>query len=482
MIYRAKRMLKVTTVLAQHIDNYLSANASNWKGKCLYFFIYKSFADKLSPGLKTLVYNPPYVLLALTAIYLVFCIIWFPLWLISLLFTWWGSMAFLTASVILGARAFARTIMFPGSTTSLQKQYSVEFLRRLSMQAEQMSSMSGGMANAIAQAAGSRPSKLALETLLKKFREVNSFLDENLPDLIGWLHTAVTDATEKGIVTSDEAENAVALRTSAEAAYKALIDIRPAAIDMMSGGAAASDFSSANNPRAKGLVEGCRRLAKASEGFTNAAYGLRPRVGGGLSGGGGADGDDSGGGGGSFSSGIFGALKSFISGTDGPCGIERLAFPIMREQIRTFYGGQRFSILGCDENIIDAVYIPCAATHHEVLRAARESSSASSLSISSDNRHNHNLHHHHQAGDGAQPHLPSTLGTVLFCSPNAGLYECVSQATREGSWVGFYTQLGFDVCLFNYRYVDATKYYYVLIVYFFNFQFLTPVLPQHTRT
>ena len=55
------------------------------------------------------------------------------------------------------------------------------------------------------------------------------------------------------------------------------------------------------------------------------------------------------------------------------------------------------------------------------------------------------------SGSGSGGFPPSPLGCVMFCSPNAGLYELLSQVNKEASWVGWYTSLGFDVCLFNYR-------------------------------
>jgi hypothetical protein len=38
----------------------------------------------------------------------------------------------------------------------------------------------------------------------------------------------------------------------------------------------------------------------------------------------------------------------------------------------------------------------------------------------------------------------------------------LSQASKETSWVGYYTSLGFDVCLFNYRgtYIELNMYIY----------------------
>jgi hypothetical protein len=42
-------------------------------------------------------------------------------------------------------------------------------------------------------------------------------------------------------------------------------------------------------------------------------------------------------------------------------------------------------------------------------------------------------------------------GVVLYCAPNAGIYEGEAMMPRDKSWVGFYTSLGFDVCVWNYR-------------------------------
>ncbi|CAN0538621.1 unnamed protein product, partial [Ectocarpus sp. 8 AP-2014] len=41
---------------------------------------------------------------------------------------------------------------------------------------------------------------------------------------------------------------------------------------------------------------------------------------------------------------------------------------------------------------------------------------------------------------------------VLFCNPNAGYYESMVLAGEGGrNWVSFYTSVGCDVFLFNYR-------------------------------
>lgn len=43
------------------------------------------------------------------------------------------------------------------------------------------------------------------------------------------------------------------------------------------------------------------------------------------------------------------------------------------------------------------------------------------------------------------------MGSVLYCNPNAGHYECATHAPFSSDWVDLYTSLGCDVMLFNYR-------------------------------
>jgi pimeloyl-ACP methyl ester carboxylesterase len=43
------------------------------------------------------------------------------------------------------------------------------------------------------------------------------------------------------------------------------------------------------------------------------------------------------------------------------------------------------------------------------------------------------------------------MGLLIYCNPNAGLYESSTQAPFSPDWVDFYTALGCDVLLWNYR-------------------------------
>ena len=197
------------------------------------------------------------------------------------------------------------------------------------------------------------------------------------------------------------------------------------------------------------------------------------------------------------------AIKQILKVNQGPVGSAKFSFSIMRQQLKSKFRAERITVIGKDGNKIDGILVPCRE-QYEILESkqndldeekkakergrslekekeeigieretngesrvcsngnspgpsssssstpasssplppsvAPSSSSTSSSSSSSPRR-----------GTLAPEFPPSALGTVLFCSPNAGLYECLSQAAKDSSWVGYYTSLGFDVCLFNYR-------------------------------
>ena len=48
-------------------------------------------------------------------------------------------------------------------------------------------------------------------------------------------------------------------------------------------------------------------------------------------------------------------------------------------------------------------------------------------------------------------HVQEGVPAVVFCNPNAGLYECANMSPKSSDWLQFYHRLGFQVVLFNYR-------------------------------
>jgi hypothetical protein len=167
----------------------------------------------------------------------------------------------------------------------------------------------------------------------------------------------------------------------------------------------------------------------------------------------------------------------------GPEGAAKLSMQIMREQLKANYGAQSFTLaqrsepatgvygrgvaaiasametrcgihipsLKKKEGIIDGVYVPSRRRWEliqEELDQQADSASGSPtgsppLDLSDMDALLSQL--------SPQCREPSPLGTVLFACPNAGMYEGLGQADQDASWIGFYTNLGFDYCVFNYR-------------------------------
>ena len=59
-------------------------------------------------------------------------------------------------------------------------------------------------------------------------------------------------------------------------------------------------------------------------------------------------------------------------------------------------------------------------------------------------------------GNGLQNDLDNKDRTVILCNPNAGLYEFHH---FQADWIQFYTQLGCNVFVFNYRGYGRNKGY-----------------------
>lgn len=110
----------------------------------------------------------------------------------------------------------------------------------------------------------------------------------------------------------------------------------------------------------------------------------------------------------------------------------KLSFVLMREQLKDVYGAERFTVTGTDSNTIDCMYIPLAAPN-----------SGSPSKGSAPDPH----HTHHARSDF--PGSRNSRGTVLFCAPNAGLYECIAMQPKDTTWVGFYQALGFEVSVYS---------------------------------
>lgn len=107
----------------------------------------------------------------------------------------------------------------------------------------------------------------------------------------------------------------------------------------------------------------------------------------------------------------------------------------MREQLKFKYGASRYSVLGEDGNVIDAVWIPCVHPKGGPGGTATNRSGDALPTTDPSTRHPNSVS------------SSTAVGTVLFCCPNAGLYECVSQSNPQASWLGIYQYIYFTSLL-----------------------------------
>lgn len=88
-------------------------------------------ADHLGPVLKFLAFSPLVGLVATLIIWLLIAIFYTPLYIISFIITSTGAKLLFGVLLVLTLRMAGRSIAFPGSTMSMQRDVSLEYLKRV---------------------------------------------------------------------------------------------------------------------------------------------------------------------------------------------------------------------------------------------------------------------------------------------------------------------------------------------------------------
>ena len=363
-------------------------------------------------------------------LYGLFCIVYIPLYLLSFLVTPLGSVCVLLYCIRLLAVFVGTSIAFPGSTKSLQRDYSVDYIKRFSAQLEQTSITASNFASTvIVVIKGGVVAKIGSAAITQRFNEL-VVVTEALPSVRAWL-TNVLESADAVKATADEISCIAHCKRSVELLTGAVLDIknvltRTPGFDLRSMNTAVQN-KSFDKAAGIAIVNSASACLKASEDLKRAAISIRPVP---------ATVDEQQSSAASVSN-FIGSLAKFNSG---PAGSAKFSFALMREQLKTSFGATRIFVVGCDANVIDGVIVPSK-------RRMQKRQSGGGSPFTSPSRY---------AVEPLDRRIDecdedtSALGTVLFCSPNAGLYECAWQA-QESSWLGFYTSLGFDVCMYNYR-------------------------------
>jgi len=283
----------------------------------------------------------------------------------------------------------------------------------------------------------------------------------SLPTLSLYLRESILFLSSSMMITSIENKQFMKLCDAIDESQKTLVELKPIAenylhsLDMRvnnrtystskSSSSSSSSLNQVHTQRNPVLIKAITSCMKASEVLRASTDDIRPSSGG--------DEDTS----------ILSKIKSLLSFTDGVEGCEKISFPYMRCLLMKKLNAQRFTISGANSNMINGVILPASRSPLTSSSSSLPSSSLMFDSVQSNQSSNQGNHVNSKSGSSNSSSdtanrvvnfTSNSKGIVLFCGPNAGFYECSSQqdtTSSSSSWIGFYLNLGFDVCMYNYR-------------------------------
>ena len=374
--------------------------------------------DKLKPFYRNIGNNPIISAVVLITLYMIFVLIYLPFYLVSLVVTPYGAILLLLYLFYVLAKYIAGSIAFPGSTKSLQREYSADYMKRFASNIDIIVANCSQLTASFMLILSGRIVKIDKLMLIHKLRELNNMI-ESIPKIIKRLDDTIRNITDNKNITPDDLNSYRLFKNNLEIFTSTYHQFSPLAMASLNGENDYLVVGMGVGPKEKkvsnALVVNAGDCLKASEQLKSILFSLKGEM---IPVNGNNDIEAANN---SPSHHIMSVINSITKFNVGPTGYQKLAFPLMREQLKEYFGGERIILHGADNNVIDGFIIPSISK----FRSSSVDCETGSSNLS--------------------------LGVVLFCSPNAGLYECASLAVREASWIGFYTTLGFDICIYNYR-------------------------------
>lgn len=383
----------IVQVMAQSIEE-CARHEQSWAGRFIKIFLYSCLADKLFLPFRVICNNPIISLIAVLIVYLLFLILFFPLWLLSFLLTTYGS--WITFAVLFHFLAIfiARAIAFPGSSTSTIKQMSTDTIRRLADYMEQTSVACKELASSMVLIANGKVSKEQWDVNLFTMNQIWPAI-EYFQQIQVYFTDAIDQVQADKALTPDELKVLRQLCEGLSECYSHFKDLFQYMLN--------SRDERNRGVGSQALAVLSARCLNSSEKVRSAAHSIKPS---------GSGGDDD-----MMSS----VIKSLVSFASGMSGFERLSFPYLRAILKKKHRAEIVQINGSNGNKIDGLL----------------------LRVSNDPRS--------QKEKGKVETQQAPAGMVVFCCPNAGFYECISQFNFDKSWFGYYLQHGLDVFVYNYR-------------------------------
>lgn len=346
-------------------------------GKFILILLNSTLAEKMSKFYKLLLFNPLHTAVGVLIVYVVFCIIFFPLYLFSFILTSSGSVILLLFLIVLGARSFARLMTFPGSSPSVARDMSSDVMRRLSVQYENMSSITSAYVSTLALLLSGRVARFDVDLIVGKFRElqgtVASFqattesLNESFKLCTGVRvdnSTSSSSATPSAPATlkPQESEMIRLAMSSIDSFHRAYLIFDPIVASFCSklqSSKSISEFASSKrmssssatvafNPDTIITREERDALSGAIAALARASDELRAHVTAHLRPAANTGEKDL----------VTQVVTSVCQLNQGPSGVELLAYPFMRQQVKRGYRAEELLLTGSDGQLIDAIYVP----------------------------------------------------------------------------------------------------------------------------
>eukprot|EP01038_Epipyxis_sp_PR26KG_P013207 gene13207-17699_t len=390
----------------------------------------KTIADKINPPLKNIINSSFNAFILIIVIYILFLILFVPLWLISFLITSYGSFLLSLYGLHRLCIYITSLIAFPGSMKSTQKDIAIDFINSHLNNIEICSKMIGEISASLLLIANNKLS-------INELPSIQSQLDELFPYIIKskdnsqYLANAIINIYKLKLISEEEyvnynqlpqQQNQLISQTHELASVHDLYYQLQQSIQIQRNHNNRNQTNN-NSGYDNNIIKICANLLKISEAIKYTLSIIRPTH---------QNNEEN-----KQIQKIMKSIYAFLGFGMSLQGIELLSFPLMREKLKDRVGALPFSILGSSNNIIiDGMIIP----YHLGKNKMKNSHSNSATTTTTNNNKIEYF-----------PNDNNRKGIVLFCSPNAAFYENIAQIDINSTWFGFYSQLGYDVCVYNYR-------------------------------
>ena len=289
------------------------------------------------------------------------------------------------------ARAFARTMTFPGSTMQLSRELSNDYLRRLSIFLENVTASTSDFCSTLTVILSGRIKKFDKKFIMTKYTELQPIIS-TLSNYLKWIKSSVqyyTSISASSTSSSSSLSNTNSCKNWVFFCYPETPSLKQPEIELIqkfitffekymvcyddfhplvisfcnklnyaSNNANLSIDTILDRDEKESLMYATSQFLKISEELKNITGQLKPVKTsneselGGLNGGSASQNDNM----------LMSGIKMIRQLNTGPTGLSLLSMPIMRAQLYDYYNAEEIKLNGADGQFIDAIFIPSSVS------------------------------------------------------------------------------------------------------------------------